>query len=308
VARRRRRIVALAAFALLLTLLLRSVEAADGELRQTSTSRALAPVTSTSSTPPRPDPQAYEAVLPRPPTTLPAPAPALPRPPTRAGVVLVVGDSIADFTAQSMGEMAAGAGATVIDGAVWGCGVAQGGPFSYFGAVRPQPPNCDDWPQRWQTAVDRERPAVVMLMVGRWEVMDRAIAGGWSHIGLPPFDDYLTQRLEQAVMILASRGARVVITTSPYFRRGVRPDGSVYPEDEQWRVDRFNELVRAEAARHPDVVSVADFGGLLSPGAQFTFDVNGMKVRRDGVHLTPEGSRWAAGWLLPQLLAAAPAP
>lgn len=285
--------------------LLRSVEAGNGEVTRTGSPRALPP--STTSTTSFPEPQPYEAVLP-PTTSTAPPAPPMPRQPTNAGVVLVVGDSIADFTAQSMRELAPGAGATVIDDAVWGCGIAQGGPFNYFGAVRPQPDNCDDWPQRWQAAVDRERPAVVMLMIGRWEVMDRVIPGGWSHIGLQPFDDYLDQRLELAVTILASRGAHVVITTSPYFHRGSRPDGSDYPEDQGWRVDRFNELVRAEAARHPDAVTVADFGALLSPGARFTMDVNGMQVRRDGVHLTPEGSRWAAGWLLPQLLAAAPAP
>jgi hypothetical protein len=33
-----------------------------------------------------------------------------------------------------------------------------------------------------------------------------------------------------------------------------------------------------------------------------------VRVRRDGVHLTADGSSMVAGWLLPQLLSAAAAP
>ncbi len=226
------------------------------------------------------------------------PAPTSTVPGTRATTtplgpvtVLVVGDSVADGAAQSMAAVARDFGAAVVNRAVWGCGIVQGGPFRYFGALTMQPPQCDDWPTRWVQAVQSSGPQVAVLMVGRWELMDRVVGGSWSHIGEAPFDAYLRGKLDQAVEVLSARGAEVVITTAPYFRRGLRPDGGLYPEDEPERVDRYNSIVREVAARHPGRVAVVDLGARLTPDG-FTRVVDGTTVRgEDGVHLSPEGGR-----------------
>ena len=237
-------------------------------------------------------------------TTTTAPPAPPPAPPPANPVVLVVGDSIADFTAESLAEQGAPAGVTVIDEATWGCGVMDGSPLTYVGHRQAEPDECAGWDDRWREAVLAYQPHVTMLMIGRWEVVDRVVGGEWRSIGDPVFDAELDARLEYAVSLLAWQGGRVVLTTAPYFFRSPAPDGGYWPEDEPWRVDRFNALVRAVAARHPGVVDVADFGRMLSPGGQFVAEVNGVPIRRDGVHLTPEGSAIAAGWLLPQLVMA----
>jgi lysophospholipase L1-like esterase len=60
------------------------------------------------------------------------------------------------------------------------------------------------------------------------------------------------------------------------------------------------------AARSPGV-RVVDFGDRLTPGGRLVRVIDGVTVRSsDGVHLTPEGGRWIAPWLAPQLVAAAP--
>ncbi len=38
--------------------------------------------------------------------------------------------------------------------------------------------------------------------------------------------------------MLSSTGARVIIASEPYNRRGEQPDGSLNPEDDPARVDR----------------------------------------------------------------------
>jgi len=248
-------------------------------------------------------------------TSAPAPAPA-PAPPSTpatnppplvpgrtAPVVLVVGDSIAESVASVMTDTAAPSGVQVINGAMEGCGVMAGSPLHYVGHEQPQPDGCDDWPQRWQDLVDTNVPDVAVLMVGRWEVVDRVVAGDWHAIGDPVFDADLAGRLEQAVQILTSRGATVVVTTAPYYLRAVPPDGGLYPEDEPSRADAFNAMVRALATRHPGQVTIADFGALLDPDGVYTDEVGGVRVRRDGVHLTAEGCSMAADWLLSQVLA-----
>ncbi len=244
-----------------------------------------------------------------PPPTTGAPTAPAPKVPGRTTPsVLVAGDSIAEFTGQALTAAAVPTGAQVVNAAMEGCGVMSGTPLHYVGNEQPQPDGCDDWPTRWQSDVNLALPDVSLLMVGRWEVVDRVVAGQWRAIGDPVFDQDLDSRLEAAVQILTSQGGNVVITTAPYYRRAIPPDGGLYPEDEPSRVDAFNAEVHALAARHPGRVIVADFGAELCPDGVYTDDVGGVRVRRDGVHLTDAGSSMVAGWLLPQLLSAAVAP
>ena len=62
------------------------------------------------------------------------------------------------------------------------------------------------------------------------------------------------------------------------------------------------------AARHPGVVSVVDFGAKMSPDGKLAMSIDGVRVRTDGVHLTPDAGRWFAPWFLPQVVAIADAP
>ena len=183
-----------------------------------------------------------------------------------------------------------------------GCGVARIGPYRYFGQTYPGVgPDCREWPTLWRRAIDADDPDVVFILVGRWETMDRMLDGRWTHVGDPEFDAYLRSELELAIATAGAHGARVVLATEPYNRRGEQLDGSLYPEDEPDRVTAWNALLRDVAADHPDV-RVLDFGARVSPDGQFTWTAGGIQVRSDGLHLTPSGVQdWIAPWLLPQL-------
>jgi hypothetical protein len=136
--------------------------------------------------------------------------------------------------------------------------------------------------------------------------MDAKLGGAYTHVGNPDFDAYLTGQLDQAVNIAGSHGARVVLLTAAYTHRSERPDGGLYDEDQPSRVDAWNALVRAEAKRHPDTTVVLDLNKLVCPDGRYTESVNGLQVRSDGLHFTPEGVRQLiAPWLMPQLTAIA---
>jgi hypothetical protein len=177
-----------------------------------------------------------------------------------------------------------------------GCGVARGGPYRYAGETLNQKPECDAWPERWAQRINHDRPDVVLLIVGRWEVVDRVNQGHWTHIGDDAYDAYLRGELTRALDILTSTGARVVVTTEPYNRRGERPDGSLYAEDQPARADRWNTLLRSVVGMRPNVV-VLDLNKKLDPDGYYTNKVDGIKMRMDGVHPTPEAVRWLAPWL-----------
>jgi peptidoglycan/LPS O-acetylase OafA/YrhL len=177
-----------------------------------------------------------------------------------------------------------------------GCGIARGGPYRYVGQTLNQKPECDAWPSRWSQRINHDRPDVVLLIIGRWEIVDRVNEGDWTHIGDDTYDAYLRGELQRALDLLTSTGARVVVTTEPYNRRGERADGSLYPEDQPARADRWNTLLRSVIGKRPDV-TLLDLNKKLCPNGYYTSKVDGIKMRIDGVHPTPEAVKWLTPWL-----------
>jgi hypothetical protein len=182
-------------------------------------------------------------------------------------------------------------------------------PFRYFGHTYPTVfRSCRPWTRLWKQAVTRDDPDIAMIMVGRWETMDRVLDGRWTHIGDPALDAHLRNRLRTAVSIAGAHGARVLLATLPYNRRGEQFDGSLFPEDHPERVDAWNRLLRSVAASRPRV-SIINLGGRISPEGRFTWTAGGYTMRTDGLHLAGEGVRgWNAPWLFPRLVAAAARP
>jgi peptidoglycan/LPS O-acetylase OafA/YrhL len=219
-------------------------------------------------------------------------------------IVDVFGDSIAWSLVAYLPRYK---GLEVRDRTSLGCGVAANAPYRYFGRTYPTVKSkCQHWQELWQRAVQRDNPHVAFILVGRWETMDRQFQGRWTHVGDPQFDTYLRAQLNTAILVAGARGAQVVLATEPYNRRGEQLDGSLFPEDQPQRVTDWNRLLRGVAAAHPGT-RVIDFGSRVSPLGRFTSTAGGIRVRTDGVHLTPSGVRsWIAPWLVPQLRAAVP--
>jgi hypothetical protein len=219
--------------------------------------------------------------------------------------VLLLGDSVAYTLAQNIEAPAKTMGVDVRNGAILGCGVVLGSPYRYFGAVKTDDPQCTHWTDLWSQAMAANNPDAVLVLVGRWEVMDRSYEGAWTHVGEPAFDDYVRQQLDTTLTLAGSSGAAVAVATAPYYRRGERPDGGLYPEDDPSRVDRYNQLLADVVARHPGV-HVLDLHTRLAPNGVYTAVVDGVKVRYDGVHIGPQGAKLLAPWLLPQLTGLVP--
>jgi len=186
--------------------------------------------------------------------------------------------------------------------AIQGCGITLLADIKQLGTPHALYPNCPQWPSMWKSAVDTHDPDVSVILLDRWEFMDARLDGAYHHVGEAPFDTYLMGQLEQAVDIAGSRGARVVLLTAPYTRRAETPSGGLYPEDQPERVDAWNRLLRAEAAKHPATVTVLDLNRVVCPRGSFTWSIDGLKIRSDGLHFTAAGvQRVIAPWLLPQL-------
>ncbi|NTY64032.1 acyltransferase family protein [Mycolicibacterium sphagni] len=188
-------------------------------------------------------------------------------------------------------------GISFLDRTTIGCGLVRGGPYRYSGQSLEQKPECDAWPERWAQRIAYDKPDVVLMMIGRWEVVDRKWNGNWAHIGQPDFDKYLESELHHALDILSSTGALVVVATEPYSRHGEQANGSLYPEDQPSRVDQWNVLLRKVVGDRKNV-TVLDLNKKLAPNGGYTNKINGVQVRIDGVHPTPNAVKWMTPWLL----------
>lgn len=188
-------------------------------------------------------------------------------------------------------------GVSFLDRTTIGCGLVRGGPYRYSGQSLEQKPECDAWPERWAQRIAYDRPDVVLMVVGRWETVDRKWNGNWAHIGQPDFDKYLQGELNHALDILSSTGALVVVTTEPYNRHGEQTNGNLYPEDQPSRVDQWNTLLRKVVGDRKNV-TVLDLNKKLAPNGSYTNKINGVQVRIDGVHPTPNAVKWMTPWLL----------
>jgi hypothetical protein len=159
---------------------------------------------------------------------------------------------------------------------------------------------CTRWPQEWPARLDIDRTEVAVVQTGPWETFDLGFddVDGWRHLGDPVVDERATVLLHQAIDLLSSRGAHVVLVTTSHVDEDVRggPGPCSCPE----RLDRWNELLRAAAAAHPERASVIDLQGwLLSLGPE-----EDARLRPDGMHFSEATATEVADrWLVDQLLA-----
>jgi hypothetical protein len=141
-----------------------------------------------------------------------------------------------------------------------------------------------------------------VILLGRWEVLDRNMNGRFLHVGDPDFDAYITGELKLAISIASAKGARVALMTAPYTHPEERPDGTLYSEDNPERVEAWNHLLSREVATNPAHPTILDLKQVICPAGEFTWSVGDVRVRSDGLHLTPEGVQQViAPWLLPRL-------
>jgi len=106
------------------------------------------------------------------------PGPVGPRDPHRPFTVSVFGDSIGWTW---MHYLPPTPGFAFLDHTVIGCSLVRGTPYRYIGQTLEQRPECDTWPIRWATQIGQDQPDVVLLIIGRWETVDRVNEGCSEH-------------------------------------------------------------------------------------------------------------------------------
>jgi peptidoglycan/LPS O-acetylase OafA/YrhL len=238
-------------------------------------------------------------------------------PPVR---VLLFGDSIALTLGIGLAasQLQSKYNYVLSDDGILGCGVVDGPAVDLMGVRSTTPQACDGstavdgvplgkqpWPFQWLYAMSVTHPNVVVLLAGRWEVVDREYLGKWTNILHPVYAAYVKHQLELTSSLVTAAGVHMVFLTAPCTDEGEQPDGASWPEDNPARLAVYNRLVREVAAEHPQTDSVVDLNAATCPGGKFSTDVDGVAVRRaDGVHFTDGAGPVLAPKIMPQIVAA----
>jgi peptidoglycan/LPS O-acetylase OafA/YrhL len=227
-------------------------------------------------------------------------------------VALTLGLGLSDSTDQHK------YGYVLSDQGILGCGVVNGPEVEVLGARDTTPSACNGspyvpgepsasqpWPYQWLNAMGETKPNVVVLLAGRWEVVNREYQGQWTNILSPVFASYVKQQLNQASNLVTATGSRMVFLTAPCTSEGEQPDGAPWPEDSPQRIAAYNQLVREVAAEHPTTDSVVDLYAATCPGGRYATTIHGITIRRtDGVHFTIAGGQYLAPKVMPAIVAA----
>jgi peptidoglycan/LPS O-acetylase OafA/YrhL len=207
--------------------------------------------------------------------------------------VLMVGDSTALTLGIGLSEYAADYNIQSYDAGIVGCGVTDGAEFQLHGVDAPMSSYCtggssEQWQQYWTDKIQRIRPNVVMILVGRWEIVNRTYQGRWTNILQPAYAAYVQRQLTTAVQLAGSGGAKVVLMTAPCFDTGEQPNGQPWPEDSPQRLAKYNSIARHVAAEFANATLV-NFEALACPSGHYQTYIDGVDARYDGVHFTFDG-------------------
>jgi peptidoglycan/LPS O-acetylase OafA/YrhL len=216
--------------------------------------------------------------------------------PTR---LMVVGDSVPDELARDgIIPLRNELGVSVLDRAIPACILIAGATEVHD----PQGRNTGSAPcnDSWRELVQRFRPEVVMLMFGRYPNYLADVNGSFQLPCTPDFEAEQDRLLAQAATDLTSEGARLILVTAPGSTSDFILSGA--PEGMNERVACLNDSYRRLAASRPDV-DLVEFDQLVCPGIdECNEELNGVKLRDDGLHYTAESAPLLAQWLIPRVL------
>ena len=233
---------------------------------------------------------------------------------TKPVKVLLVGDSIAGTLGVGLAQEADQYNVQIANEGTPGCSLSMQTQIKVlFYAVAPDAPcdvdnNPDSLLTTWRKWVDAYNPDVVVYLA-RGETFDQEVGGQWQNIGQSGFESYLAARYRQAIAVLGSKGASVVLMTTPYYDSGASPAGTPWPEDAPARVTADNATIRQVAMATPagtdgSRVYVFDLNAVVSPDRVFSPTVDDINVRcGDGVHFTRSGGIYVGQRLAPELAA-----
>jgi peptidoglycan/LPS O-acetylase OafA/YrhL len=183
-----------------------------------------------------------------------------------------------------------------------------GGTLVIDGRQIPSIPECAEWPADWRRQLLVEQPDVAVMMPGNGELFDHDVAGKSYTFGTPAYRDALISWMDETLGDLHEVAPKVALTTVPCYDKpdtGLDQTSDIVNDD--GRQDWLNRVIRDYVADHPHV-HLLDLRSAVCPDGHYEEVVNGVRLRKDGVHWTAEGAAFVWQWYAEQLHEVAAAP
>lgn len=237
-----------------------------------------------------------------------SPHTTMPSVPAGPLVVFVVGDSVAWTIGVGMEDTADELGVFVDNRGLFGCGLFNGdGPVDVGGrrATEIEPPVESDQCRTktttlWPEQLDALQPDVALLIEGAWDTFEHQLDGGTVTACDPAFRARELVRTTEAIEVLGSTGAHVVVIDPPYLRYEDGAFGASYEEADA-RVDCLRSVFEQAVAASPGVTLIDLMPWVCPTPDTCITEVNGEVLRPDGMHFDAPGGPILARWLVPQL-------
>jgi hypothetical protein len=212
--------------------------------------------------------------------------------------VLVVGDSVAYSLSSALPATGRSSSIEVALRAAPGCTPDDQRTMYKLGPqTKREPSICPTMVERWPRDVQRFQPDIVVLLYG-------GFTGGWLIDGQPLgacdplYAERYGQLLDRAIDSLASGGARVVVALPAYNRIYGKVDAA------DATVDCVNQTYTAAVTRHADRAALLRLDLFACPTVDTcdSTEVDGRRLRFDGLHYRDAAARLASQWILDQLV------
>jgi hypothetical protein len=179
-----------------------------------------------------------------------------------------------------------------------GCGIFDGVTIDADSdRPNPHPAECGEWRDEWRWSMYAVDPDLTLVMVGAWEVLDQRVDGVDYRFPSAEWSSLVAKQFTDAIDIAASTERPVVVMSLPCMEPS--GDDDTTARTDPARVAAVNGIIAEIAATRP-TVSVADLGSVLCPDGVPVGEIDGERIRYDGVHVSALGSDLVWRWLFPQ--------
>jgi peptidoglycan/LPS O-acetylase OafA/YrhL len=233
------------------------------------------------------------------------PAPASTSEGAKRPHLFFVGDSIALTLGAGVSSWADQTGRAVVTGhPLLGCGLMDDIKRRRPGTTADPPDYCASWSTRWGLEVAHQRPDAALLVLSVWDLQEHAVDGkNFTEPGDAAFDGAFLARLDAAVGVLSSTGARVGLVTLPVLtNEDAHAAGttSAIPEEQPRVMQHVDDLLRNYASTHHGTFLV-DIAREVRGETQYPQEYRGVPLFADGSHFTPEAGAMLSPWIVGQV-------
>jgi peptidoglycan/LPS O-acetylase OafA/YrhL len=220
--------------------------------------------------------------------------------------VFIAGDSIALSLGAGVVTWADHSGRAVVTGhPLLGCGLMDDYARRRAGSANEAPDYCAGWRERWHLEVARQKPDAAILVLSVWDLQEHAIDANWSVPGDERFDAAYIARLDAAVGVLSTYGARVGLLTLPVLRNDeahAAGTESSIPEEQPRVVGHVNDLLRQYVSTHRGAFLI-DLARRVHGEGQHPDTYRGVPLfgDGDGSHFTSDAGVKLAPWIVDQV-------